>query len=426
MRKELLLNKESIEELELYQTQLALLCSRFNNSIDEFDILRWLKNFAQEDRHNALDVLKMVEYVDDSQIIEGFDYCIGKMFENFPPKNYKFVLMQVGKYGKSGSAMMYFLSKGKTFSKYNGRFEVYAKPSDFISAYKERKKYVYVFIDDYFGTGGSVKKFYDNQLVDLPKIQDIPKCWIGLFAHSESISNITRIAPNSRVLYWKRREKVFMRNKSPFGRRSTDLRKLFYKYGYLLDKEGPLGYGNTQGMVTFAYGSPNNLLPIFWSSKCFADGSCWYPIFPRFSKDRIDRAKEFRKETAFWLSLARIHRNENISVLVSGKGENKLNEKYAYILKKDLLLFCVIRLLNQRRHETVIQMILGLSSEDYKDIINDGQTRGVLDKEGNLSEYGRRAYQRLSRMIIELKMETEGSTLSSNKLYVPHTFRGIT
>ncbi|MED4130659.1 hypothetical protein, partial [Shouchella miscanthi] len=184
-------------------------------------------------------------------------------------------------------------------------------------------------------------------------------------------------------------------------------------------------YGNTQGMVTFAYGSPNNLLPIFWSSKSTSNRSSWYPIFPRFSKDRIDRAKEFRKETAFWLSFARIHRNEDISIFVSGEGENKLNEKYSYILKKDLVLFCVIRLLNQKRHEIVIQMILGLSSEDFKDVINDGQTRGVLDKEGNLSEYGNVAYRRLSRMIIELKIKTEGSTLNSNKLYVPHTFRGI-
>ncbi|MED4130753.1 hypothetical protein, partial [Shouchella miscanthi] len=242
MRKELLLNKESIEELELYQTQLSFLCSRFNNNIDELDILRWLKNFAQEDRNNALDILKMVEYIDDSQIIEGFDYCIREMFKKFPPKDHKFVLMQVGKYGKSGSAMMYFLSKGKTFSKHKRRFIINAEPSNFISAYNKREKYVYVSVDDYFGTGGSVKDFYENQISYLPNIRVIPICWIGLIVHSESITKITSIAPNSIVFYWKMREKVFKKNKSPFGSRSTDLRKITYKYGYLLNKDNPLGY----------------------------------------------------------------------------------------------------------------------------------------------------------------------------------------
>ena len=46
--------------------------------------------------------------------------------------------------------------------------------------------------------------------------------------------------------------------------------------GVMLEKEQPLGYGDTQASGVFYQSCPNNTLPIFWSRN-----SNWRPLFPR-------------------------------------------------------------------------------------------------------------------------------------------------
>lgn len=54
-------------------------------------------------------------------------------------------------------------------------------------------------------------------------------------------------------------------------------------YGSKVYKQYPLGYKDGQYLFGFFYNTPNNTLPIFWSSK---DG--WIPIFERKEKFRTD------------------------------------------------------------------------------------------------------------------------------------------
>ena len=46
--------------------------------------------------------------------------------------------------------------------------------------------------------------------------------------------------------------------------------------GIILEKKYPLGYKDTQALIVFYLGCPNNSLPILWSQN-----SSWSPLFPR-------------------------------------------------------------------------------------------------------------------------------------------------
>ena len=53
-------------------------------------------------------------------------------------------------------------------------------------------------------------------------------------------------------------------------------KQVLLKYNEPLIPNKPLGHGDVQGLVSFFYSTPNNTLPIFWSSN-----NGWYPLFPR-------------------------------------------------------------------------------------------------------------------------------------------------
>lgn len=60
-------------------------------------------------------------------------------------------------------------------------------------------------------------------------------------------------------------------------------KELCIYYGEKLFSSYPLGYKNGQYLFGFYYNTPNNTLPIFWSSK-----NGWIPIFERKEKLRTD------------------------------------------------------------------------------------------------------------------------------------------
>lgn len=432
MKRQYMLNPGLLEQLEDYQIQITLLCQRFHYAIDEFDILGWLKNFQPSEWQDALTVLSMVEYLDNSEIIEAYNYCLGKILNIVPEKvsvNFgkkirkkktKLIVIPLGELGKSGSGMIYFLRKTKTFSEKKHRFEIVYdldKLSNFIGS-----RYSLLFIDDYFGSGGSAVKFYEKE-IQSRITEKTNSYWISIVSQEKAITLIQNKIPNCTVISWKSRDKVFLRNRSPFG--SYDKVKLFrdlcYKYGVILDYDNPLGYDNTQGMITFSYGAPNNLLPIFWSSN-----KQWRPIFPRYSKDRMAQARQFRKETAYWLSLARILNPDIYNMIATGKGTSMVSSReFKFILRTDFQLFCTMRMIKQKRPKPVICQILNLSSKDYEEILNDGQKRKVINNKGILTDYGEKAYQGIAKRLLATKL-AEAKTEVKSFAYIPQTFRGIT
>ena len=435
-RREIVGNKALLEMVESYQARLSLICKKFNNAVDTLDIIKWLKNFPAERWDDALNVLSMVEYIDDSQIIEAYDYCLQQLLGKVPlyvqvpvPKGRKtkmltkktrLLISPIGDAGKSSWAMVYFLKKTKTYQANNHRFEIVADSSDF--ARFKTNRFIFILLDDYFGSGGSALKHYQSKV--LPNIPtNAPLYWLTVVSQQKAIDLIEKTVPNCEVLYWNVRDKVFHRDKSPFGNRNKVVyfRNFCYEYGRTLASDKPLGYENTQGMTTFSYGAPNNLLPIFWSSN-----RGWKPIFPRFSADRMERAREFRKETAYWLGLARTLGLEVYAQIASGRGLRSNKKEYSFVHRVDFRIFAIIRMLNQRRSVPSICQQLGMSKADYEETIREGFRRNLLNQEGKLSQYGERCYGEIAKKVLENRLRNSALPVPAPELYVPQMFRGLT
>jgi hypothetical protein len=58
-------------------------------------------------------------------------------------------------------------------------------------------------------------------------------------------------------------------------------RDLAQKFGSILEKNHPLGWEGSEGLVVFYNTTPNNTLPILYKSGPLVGNKAWYAPFPR-------------------------------------------------------------------------------------------------------------------------------------------------
>ena len=97
----------------------------------------------------------------------------------------------------------------------------------------------------------------------------------GVFDRVESVIELDQtfkcFAPDSRY---------FRNHSDPLA--SDSVREMCAKYGMILQNGAELGFGDCQLLISFHHNTPDNTLPIFWSSS--RSGFSWTPLFPRYPK----------------------------------------------------------------------------------------------------------------------------------------------
>jgi len=405
-----------------------------------------LKNFEQDHYEIALNVLKYINFFDDFDVIEALNNGFRRIIENLTQQSEIYIL-SIGNYGKSGSAMMYFLHKTDAF-KYKNRIQstlghVLNHSYNIVNRSKElielinkshSNNKVVIMIDDFFGTGDSVIDFYyglkngrrQTSLIDFhSKFQKLPVYpdikFLSVVAMSSAVEKITRKIHVSTVCCGNVFHKAFDTKKgSVFGYRgkSVPLRKVIYTYGEQIYNAGPLGYKNSQSLVVFSYGAPNNTLPIIWSEQD------WQPIFPRFYKHKMEKAKQFRRNTAHHLSLGLAIGIKNIDRFQTGKRDLGW-KKFNFVKKTDFLLFSLIKLLRKQRSRIVICQTLGILSDEYDELINKAKQMGILDTNEDLTKEGYMLYYEVVKQIEKIKKISRASD-KQPVMYVPNSFEGNT
>ena len=353
-----MINQLREDQIELIEAILP----RFKDEVSAAKIVRWLQNFESNDWDLALEVLSVVQYRNSDDLIGEFDVQLNK-FISRSPEDTKLYIGMPGELGKSSYAMAYLLKKTDTYFRNSDRIDLFAHESEFESiARKHKKQTIYVcVIDDFVGTG--------NQLSN--------SLWRGIFAirakHRLTIE-LYLMCPFilkgavERLSTYLKPENILAGTHTPgafnapdpvfTGPRRNLLRQLCLNYGenlfFKTDKENrtgpkkshPLGYENSQALVAFDHGTPNNSLPILWSKK-----AGWYPIFPRNFDTRIIEAKRLKTETRFWLAVAF---QLNVSLFISQKDFSGVYRETPI----DLGLFVIIRLLKQKRAISVILQLI--------------------------------------------------------------------
>lgn len=414
---EVSLYKLNTQDMEYFQMKLPIITRKFNYFVTESEILNWLFNFERKDRRDALDILSFVKSYDNNEIIEGYDYCLRKVIGKLSGDT-KIVVLPLGDYGKSGTAMVYYMRKTECYKENENKF-LFVSNSKQLKAYRN-KDVALVLIDDFFGSGESAITFFNHAIEpQVSRFSTYPSIYLASLATQSSAKKKLESEIPCDVISFNEMDEVFSKKSSIFGQRKHMLkfRRLCHYYGEKLYKDHPLGYSNSQALVTFAHGTPNNTLPIIWAST-----PNWTPIFPRFFSDRVNKSRQFRKESAEMLSTLRTLGVSNYFL-----SKNNVNTKGLRTFRDfNFKLFSIVRLKKAKRPKNVICQILGINTADYDNIMIEAVKMNVFDSDGNLTVYAEQAYYEILRNLRKLKFVNRPEQTKDKAVYLPDSFRGYT
>lgn len=135
-----------------YNLAIESICFKFGHAVTEYDVFRWLRNFDESEWYMALNVLNMVVYYSSDRIAETVEREIMSIVKNHTGK--KVQILPSGNVGKSGNVMAYHAKKIVERLDPN---EKYLKLINLKSLDSIPKKAVLVLLDDFSGTGESIK-----------------------------------------------------------------------------------------------------------------------------------------------------------------------------------------------------------------------------------------------------------------------------
>jgi hypothetical protein len=424
------IDSEMIEKID--NITLDVISARLKNFVSPLDILKWLNNFEEKELKYAIDIASNLTVFTTYEIEE----IINTGLFNFYPtlkKNEILIIHPVGNFGKSGSMVTYFFQKTDYYHK--NRSKVLMLPVLENYSYEVDKSYKLILLDDFIGSGNTVIKYF-RKSIDPIKQNFKEIGFIGIAAMELGYNKLKFLfskleIPKSNIF-----KKAFSSEASYFGYRNyIHHRELSYKYGKKLtnptkiksdgtEKYGKaLGYENSQALVAFSHGSPNNTLPIIWANK-----NDWTPLIPRFFSDKISVSKKFRKSISYELSILKEFGSQNLRNEFFSIEIKKGKKIFSSVSKIDFSLYAIIKLSRSGFNETSICQRLGILTKDYEEILEIGKTRGLFENGSNLTLFGLELYQDAKKCIERKKRNFEYEKADYFKIrkinYLPNQFNG--
>lgn len=402
-------SKYKLNEAE--KNRIEGVVARLRNAVDTYNIMRWLENFKDEDRTHALTVLENMEYRTVKDIYAIIQKHLSYLREQHPRG--VVYMVPVRELGKSGSLIAYYANKINP--RYLGKRFVFVS-ADELHGKTIRSNSVLCLMDDFVGSGDTVKVFYADNKQLFDQFTNKYAFLIGYMPKGKAIMDALGLH-----ILGDKHEPVFHKRGSVFGYepRMRVIREFAYRYGKKLSpkrkrtKQHPLGYANSQALIAFDYTTPNNTLPILWSAAKNGNAP-WYPLFPRRGDDAVKQLSDMRRNYWMWLS-ANKRLTTPYSIIADGE---------AYTIEK-VKLFMLIELMHSRRSRSTWEQIMGITSRELGDIIGKAKENGLIDDELRLTD---NAIQLLSevhksrRKLTGEEIQTEMND-EANK-YVPTKFMG--
>lgn len=399
-----------------YNQAIESICFKFGHAVTEYDVFRWLRNFDESEWDMALNVLDKVVYYSSDRIEETLEGHIKQIVEEH--KGVHVYVLPSGNVGKSGHVMAYHAKKV---------IENLGLPEKVLSLLNLRsldtvkRNAVIALLDDFSGTGESIKKFYYEHVKDAVDGKIVAVCALTV-AYMEKASNYLQSKCDIKI-YGDLHKPAFVRRGSVFGYEKSmiPVRDFCFKKGELLfpnwrnQSLKPLGYENSQGMVCFEHTTPNNTLPILWYEELIPGlDKKWNAIFPRFANSRMERGRRLRMSSGFWLSAM--------------QKMNMPNTDWAmHHTTESLRLISVVAQKYHQRSNMYIAQVLGICVEDVEEIIGIGKGKGLFDENGNLTLEAKTIYEEIRKRdkILEHDIPKQMSRIMIDSVYVPTSFRGI-
>jgi len=410
---------------------IDIISARLKNVVKPLDIIKWLNNFEDNELKYAIDIASNLTVYTANEIVEILNQGFFKLFKTLNSNDF-LIIHPVGKFGKSGSMITYFFQKTNFYNNYKSKINMSPVLNNI--TYKKNINYTLVLLDDFVGSGNSIDKYYKDYIIgEKSKFQKIN--FIGISGMDYGVKVINSLFDSVEIPKSNIFKKAFSSKASYFGYRNySEHRKLSYKYGALLTKprirkdktkkfEDALGYQNSQALVSFAHGSPNNTLPIIWANK-----NNWNPLIPRYFSDKINLSKEFRKNISYELSILKEFGSENLQNEFFTLKIKKGKKTFSSVSKIDFSIYAIIKLIRAGYTTVNICQKLGILTRDYEDIIRIGKKRGVFDQNEQITIFGLELFQDAKKCIERKKKNFEYEKADYLKIrnvnYLPSVFNG--
>lgn len=239
------------------------------------EIDNWLQQFEISEQGYINKLLNNFIYYNSNMVREVVKTLHNKIINRFMKDVGDIWYVPVGYVTKSGSVIAYYYRSVNELEE-----EKFISSND-IDRILDKSNIGVVFIDDYIGTGHQAKQVWDFVIHPIINKFSESKFFYCTLAGMEEGIKYVRDNTKFEVLV----DKVICAEELPF----TDKSKIFEnsverkkaeeivrKYGEILYPGNALGYKNSQALVGFFYSTPNNTLPIFWSTN-----EKWHPLLPR-------------------------------------------------------------------------------------------------------------------------------------------------
>lgn len=246
----------------------------FNNVLKDEDFEYWFSQFEDEDKPIIYKLLSYYQYYTSDKVFEMLNKLYTLLVDEFHIDIDTTLFIPIGYTAKSGSAITYFFKRENNLDE-----DKFIAMNDLRNEDFHRVKTI-IFLDDFIGSGEyleSIKKDFINKLSDNIKkrVQFICACLVGYEQGIDKVNgDILKVCVVQKITYnyqpLHKDSIIFSANEKQAAE------TVLYKYNKPLKPKHPLGYGDIQGLVSFFFATPNNTLPIFWSSN-----NDWHPLFPR-------------------------------------------------------------------------------------------------------------------------------------------------
>lgn len=248
------------------------------NIFDEIkaeEIDNWLKQFEICEQGYINKLLNNFIYYNSNMVRDVVKKLHNKIVNDFVLDVDDIWYVPVGYVTKSGSVIAYYYRSVNELKE-----EKFISSND-INRILNKSNIGVVFIDDYIGTGHQAKQVWEfviNPIIE--QFSESKFFYCTLAGMKEGIEYI-RKNTGFEVLV----DKVICAEELPFNEKSKifenpverkKAEEIVRKYGEILYPGNALGYKNSQALIGFFYSTPNNTLPIFWSTN-----EKWHPLLPR-------------------------------------------------------------------------------------------------------------------------------------------------
>jgi hypothetical protein len=246
----------------------------FKGEVTEAAFIAWIEQFEEEDRATMLTLVGGFRYFSLQDVFLLLDKLYAQLRDQhgFTPGSTWFV--PCGYVAKSGDAVAYFFKRRNALPDNS-----FLRASDLTES-RLRERPNVVFIDDFVGSGQLVARTIEELVVPLrarvPEARFVFGTMLAMergvrrFYGQTQLGLCTSMTVGTSAEPFSEDSVIF---RTTEARRDAEMR--VRKYTERLSPKSPLGYGGSQALIGFFFGTPNNTLPIFWRSS-----PEWRPLLP--------------------------------------------------------------------------------------------------------------------------------------------------